>query len=70
MRRRTNMPGDREPKAPRPPLGLPPRKLWVEKRVSELDKAINRRVNTRTEIPEDWIQERNEHIEYLKTATI
>lgn len=50
----------------KPPLGLMPRWLFLEKRLEEIDKAINRRLFTRFEIPIEWIGERDCILNELK----
>lgn len=50
----------------KPPLGLKPKYIWVEHRTAEIQAAVSRFLEVRSEIPLDWIEELNEHIKYLK----
>lgn len=49
-----------------PPLGLRPRFLLAEQRFAEIDDAIKRYLSAYMPIPVEWIEERNEIIEYLR----
>lgn len=49
-----------------PPLGLKPRFIVVEQRFAEIDGAIKRYLSAYLPIPVEWIEERNEIIEYLR----
>lgn len=46
----------------RPPIGIMPRYIWEEKRLSELISAINRYVDNCMPVPMEWIEEYNELI--------
>lgn len=48
------------------PLGIKPRFLVAEERLFDIDEAIERFLHSRTAIPVEWIEERNELIAYLK----
>ena len=48
-----------------PPSGIMPKKLWLEERLLELNKAIQRRITTPHQIPQEWIEERNWLLEQL-----
>lgn len=43
-----------------PPIGIKPRKIWLESRFLELSGAINRYVNAGMGVPVEWIIEYNE----------
>ncbi len=47
-------------KAIKPPLGIKPKRIHDEERLEELTAAINRYKNTTFDIPQEWINERNE----------
>jgi hypothetical protein len=48
-----------------PPLGIKPKVLWVEERLKDLDNAIVRYVGMNYDVPQEWIRERVEHVQYL-----
>ncbi|EJL1640122.1 hypothetical protein NL868_001299 [Shigella flexneri] len=48
-----------------PPVGIMPKYIVWEKRLDEIDSAIDRYISNYREIPEEWITERNEIIGYL-----
>lgn len=48
------------------PLGLKPRNLHIEERVSEIGDAMKRYINAGIAVPESWVQEHNELLEQLK----
>lgn len=52
----------------RPPLGIIPRYIWDEKRLSELSAAIVRYLEAGYEIHPDWIEEYDELIERLSLS--
>jgi hypothetical protein len=54
----------------RPPIGIMPRYIWVEKRVDELKKCILRYKAAELEIKPAWIRELMEHIVYLEREGI
>ena len=47
------------PEEDKPPLGIMPKFIWNEKRLSELILAIQRYLNVEMPIPIDWIEEYN-----------
>lgn len=49
----------------KPPLGIMPRYIWDESRLTQLEQAIERRIVKVNTIPIEWIEERNELIERL-----
>jgi hypothetical protein len=49
-----------------PPLGLRSRLIVVEQRFAEIDDAIKRYLSAYMPIPVEWIEERNDIIEYLR----
>lgn len=49
----------------KPPLGIMPRYIWDESRLTQLEQAIERRIGKVNTIPIEWIEERNELIERL-----
>ena len=44
----------------KPPLGLEPKYIHDNMRISEIIKAVYRHMDVRKEIPEEWIREYNE----------
>ena len=50
----------------KPPLGIEPEVVWVERRVAELGEAINRYINAGIEVPAYWVEEYNRHKKNLK----
>jgi len=50
-------------KAIKPPLGLIPKYIWMEKRYIEVCQAIARYYNAGAKIPIEWIKEHNEIVE-------
>ena len=48
----------------KPPLGIMPEYIWKEKRRIELQKAIIRYLYVVKKVPEEWIREYNELVEY------
>jgi len=42
----------------KPPIGLMPRWLWIEKRIEDIDSAIERYKDCFKKIPQEWIDER------------
>jgi hypothetical protein len=48
------------------PIGIAPRFIWVQHRVSQLLEAINRYIWAGKTPPEEWFQELNDHRYYLK----
>ena len=58
---------DNPPTQPaKPPLGLVPRFIMAEHRFTAIDEAIKRYLSAYQVIPMEWIEERNEIIEYLQ----
>lgn len=47
------------------PLGITPRFIMAENRFADIDDAIKRFVEAYQPIPVEWIEERNEIIDYL-----
>jgi hypothetical protein len=45
---------------PKPPLGIMPRYLWIEKRIQDLAEAIGRYIESPFPIPTEWVDERNQ----------
>lgn len=43
----------------KPPLGLIPRKFWIEERIANISNAINRYLIANKPIPPEWIYEYN-----------
>ena len=41
----------------KPPLGIVPRKLWDEKRLTDLGDAIGRYMEAGEPVPQEWILE-------------
>ena len=48
-------------KIEKPPLGIMPKKLWIEFRRNEIIEAIIRYSEALKEIPQEWVDELNEH---------
>ena len=55
-----------EDTATRPPVGLKPRWLHIEHRISDINVAITRYIYAMYPIPEEWIKEYNELVEAYK----
>lgn len=49
----------------KPILGLVPRFIRVEQRIREINDAIDRHTRNAEPIPQEWIDEYNEHAEWL-----
>ena len=47
----------------KPPLGIDPKRFWVQKRIHELQKAIRRYRHAKMPVSPEWIKELNEHKE-------
>lgn len=43
----------------RPPLGLMPKDIWIEQRLEDVMAAIDRRLEIKSPIPSEWIEEYN-----------
>jgi hypothetical protein len=50
---------------PAPPIGIMPRKYWVEQRKNDLLAAIKRYMDAEKDIPQEWIHEYVEHSNWL-----
>lgn len=50
----------------KPPLGIMPRKLWIEIRLKELSEAMYRYISVGSPIPEEWAQEYNQLLSELQ----
>lgn len=55
----------------KPPLGIMPEKIWMERRIKELSKAINRRSNDCVAMDDvciigKWAEEMQRHMQSLK----
>lgn len=48
------------PESPIPPIGLMPRKLYIEQRFADVTAAIARYAEARMAIPAEWISELDE----------
>lgn len=44
----------------KPPIGIMPRKLWDDQRLSDLRSALDRRLAAGFPAPPEWIEEYNE----------
>ena len=44
----------------KPPLGLKPHYVWLTERIDEIVDAINRYLEARVKVPDEWINEFNE----------
>jgi biotin synthase-related radical SAM superfamily protein len=49
--------------AKRPQLGVMPRIIWNEQRITDIKEAIERKTKAFEEIPVEWINEYNELLE-------
>ena len=49
----------------KPPLGIEPHKVWIENRITDIWKAIERYISTNTKIPIEWIEEYNKLVDHL-----
>lgn len=50
----------------KPPLGLRPRFIVAEHRLDEINAAIARYVAASVPVPQDWVDEYNELVAYLR----
>lgn len=50
----------------KPPLGITPRKFWIEHRMEHIIDAMNRFLQAGKEIPVKWVEEYNELIQMHK----
>lgn len=50
----------------KPPLGLIPRKIWLEDRLNEMNACFTRYLSEDYQFPEEWVKERNWLIAELK----
>jgi hypothetical protein len=49
----------------RPPLGIEPHDIWIQRRIEDLLKAMNRYVQSNMQIPVEWVEEYNKLIKNL-----
>lgn len=49
----------------KPPKGLRPEAMWINQRIVEIQKAINRYIDERKHIPTDWVKQYNTCINTL-----
>ncbi len=47
------------PELPKPPIGLMPRKLWLEQRFDNVRAAIDRYIIAGQRVPPEWWEERD-----------
>lgn len=47
----------KEARREKPKLGVLPKYLWLEDRANDIEDAIERRIEAKQEVPEDWIME-------------
>lgn len=47
-----------EKKLERPPLGLMPKNIWIEKRIEDIAQAIRRYIESSFHVPQEWIDEK------------
>lgn len=52
----------------KPPLGVIPRRIWVEKRCDELIRAIHEYKTEGLPINFEWVQELYEHLGWLMNS--
>lgn len=55
-----------EPFYIKPQIGVMPRFIWEEQRLTDIKEAIERRTSTFENIPVEWINEYNELIEKIE----
>jgi hypothetical protein len=48
------------PDAPKPPIGLMPRKLWLERRLADVFAAIDRYMAAGVRVQPEWCDERDQ----------
>jgi hypothetical protein len=46
----------------KPPLGIMPRYIWIEKRIEDLQRAIKEYIDAGLAIHEEWVTELNEYV--------
>jgi len=49
----------------KPPLGIPPKEIWVMERLENIKRAISKYIENGKIIPEKWIDEYNELSEMI-----
>jgi hypothetical protein len=54
----------------KPPLGVPPNRMWLESRFNDLHRAICEYFDAGLPISVDWVYERNELIDKLKEGSM
>lgn len=47
-----------EKKLEKPPLGLMPKNIWIEKRIEDIAQAIRRYIESNFHVPQEWIDEK------------
>jgi len=61
---------EQQPTTSKPPVGLPPRSVWLascaEVRIASIVEAVQRYMTAYLPIPQDWLEEYNEHCTKLK----
>lgn len=48
---------------PKPPLGLIPHRVWVQRRILDILQAMSRYLEADQKIPQEWIDELRDHNE-------
>lgn len=48
------------------PIGIMPEYIWIEHRIQDISNAIIRFAEADLDIPKEWYEERNKHINWLK----
>lgn len=56
---------DMEERENKPPLGIEPEYIWMQRRVDDLQAAIERYAAAKMVIPIEWVREQNELISTL-----
>lgn len=46
----------------KPPVGVIPKQIWIEKRIEELQRAIKEYAEAGLKINEDWVTELNKYL--------
>lgn len=49
----------------KPPIGLMPKKLWIEERYILVKHAIQRYMESNIEVPTEWMEEYNELVNQI-----
>lgn len=50
----------------KPPIGIIPKKIWIEQRINEIRRAVNEYINAGMRVNVEWIEEYNQLLKELK----